>query len=130
MRASYRHYLQWRIEKDCHEAEGTLCSTPEPALPAGDLHFLRSFCALPPSNGRPNKDLRDKAIELLASISIEPNIEALRKPNLSHQLGSVRRELIAGLLQAGYRGRDIANFLRTSDSTVSRIAIEMRYATV
>jgi predicted transcriptional regulator len=40
----------------------------------------------------------------------------------------VRNELIAGLIQAGYRGKSIASYLRVSDATVSTIASKMRLA--
>ncbi len=128
MRRAYREYLAWRIEKDKHDEEGTVCPTREPLMPAGDVHFLRSFCALPATNGRPRKDLRDHAIELLSAIEHQLSIDALRKRNLPRNLSAARKQLIAGLLQARYKGCDIANFLRTADSTVSRVAIQMRYA--
>jgi putative transposase len=128
MRRAYLEYLEWRIEKDKHDEEGTACPTREPLMAAGDAHFLRSFCALPPTNGRPTKDLRDHAIVLLSAIDNQLSIDALRKRNLPRNLTAARKELIAGLLQTRYKGCDIANFFRTADSTVSRVAIAMRYA--
>jgi REP element-mobilizing transposase RayT len=128
LQRAYCEYLEWRIEKDRHDEEGTVCPTREPLMPAGDAHFLRSFCALPPTNGRPSRDLRDYAIKLLSAIDEQLSIDSLRKRNLPRNLSAARRELIAGLLQARYKGCDIANFLRTADSTVSRVAIAMRYA--
>jgi hypothetical protein len=126
--ASYREYMEWRIAKDKHEADRIPYAVGEPRLPAGDVHFLRTFCVLPYDRPALSVDLRDKARELLHRIDERASLEYLRGGNLDRASRSARQELIAALLQAGYAGRRIALFLRVSDSTVSHIAIAARYA--
>jgi putative transposase len=128
--AYYQRYLQWRLEKDAHDRAGTLCYVPEPVLSAGDAHFLRSFCSLPVPSGRPTKDLRDKAIELLPNIDPVVTLDSLRRKSVKRSISVVRSQLIASLLQARYTGRCIADFFRISDSAVSKIASRMRYAQI
>jgi hypothetical protein len=127
LRASYLKYLAWRIEKDQHDAAGKLLMEAEPRMPAGDVHFLQSFCALPAFLSRPSADLRDKAIELLSRGAVDVDIDDLRQPRITHRLTGIRRELIAALLEQRYSGRRIANFFRIADSTVSTIASHLRY---
>lgn len=127
LRANYLRYVQWRIEKDEHDEAGIPFATPEPEMAAGDRHFTDSFCALPPQTRPPLRDLRDKALDLLEQIDDNSCIEDLRRRHLPRSLSEIRDQLIAGLLQAGYRGKSIADFLRLSDSKVSQIAIKMRY---
>ena len=128
LRACYKDYLAWRIDKDKHELAGTVCMTCEPVMTAGDLHFQQSFCSIPEPNGRPTKDLRDKAEEILVKIDSAIDLNSLRRKRVGRRNSSTRRELIAGLLQSRYPGRSISNFFRVSDSAVSRIASQMRYA--
>jgi hypothetical protein len=127
LRACYRRYVAWRLEKDRQDACGMVATSLEPLSAAGDAYFLDHFCAIPPMNGRPSADLRDRAHELLRSISETVTIESLRRSRLSRRCTDIRRQLIASLLQQRYRVCDIASFLRISDSAVSRIAIAMRY---
>ncbi len=128
LRACYVRYLAWRRNKDSHDLAGTVCPAKEPRMIAGNAHFMASFCAIPANIGRPVADLRDKANELMIRISDGISIDALRRPTLPRALCAVRRQLIAALLELRYPGRDIANFLRVSDSSVSRISTWMRYA--
>lgn len=128
LRACYRRYLAWRVEKDRREKAGERIVELEPIAPAGDAYFLQHFCAMPPANRRPTADLRDKAMELLRDIAGSTTVDILRRQRLNRSLTEIRRQLIASLLQHHYRVIDIARFLRISDSAVSRIAIHMRYA--
>jgi hypothetical protein len=130
LRACYARYMKWRRTKDATDKVGGICSEAEPTCAVGDAHFMESFCALPAANGRSSADLRDKAIELLRQIAPHQNVDILRRPRLPASFGAQRRELIAGLLQAGYAGHAIANFLRISDSAVSRIATVLRYSSL
>jgi REP element-mobilizing transposase RayT len=127
LRACYRRYVAWRLEKDAHDSCGARIATLEPLTPAGDAFFLQHFCAIPAMNSRPTADLRDRAMQLLGSISNSMSVDLLRRRRLNRHCTDIRRQLIAGLLQHRYRVVDIANFLRISDSAVSRIAIQMRY---
>jgi REP element-mobilizing transposase RayT len=126
--AAYLACLRWRMEKDAHTAAGIPYDVPEPPTDSGDRHFVTSFCALPALSLRPRTDLRDKAIELLEEMGLDDAVNMLRRRRLNRHLTSVRRQLIAGLLQHGYRVKQIADFLRLSDSAVSLVASQMRYA--
>jgi REP element-mobilizing transposase RayT len=128
LRACYARYMKWRRTKDAFDNVGDLCSEAEPICAAGDAHFIKSFCALPATNGRPSLDLRDKAIELLRQIAPDQKVDVFRVSRLPSTLSARRRELIAALVQARYPGHAIANFLRISDTAVSRIATAMRYS--
>jgi REP element-mobilizing transposase RayT len=127
LRACYRRYVAWRREKDRRDAAGEPTLELEPLMPAGDAFFLENFCAVPPQNGRPKADLRDKAKELLGSINDELPVDELRRPRVNRIRTDMRRQVIAGLLQHRYRVADIANYFRLSDSAVSQIAVAMRY---
>lgn len=128
LRQNYRNYIEWRQEKDRHDAAGTLCGTVEPVAVAGDVHFANSFCALPPASSLPTRDLRDKAKEILLQIDPNCSIEQLRGSIIArHDIGK-RKQLIAALLQAGYKGRQISDFLQISQSSVSKIATLQRYS--
>ena len=125
--AAYKNFVDWRIERDACDVD---TQTPPPAPPTelGDRHFADRFIALPRHWRRPNKDLRDKAKELLFEVDSACEISCLRRRTLPRALTTVRRQVIAGLLQGGYQGSCIANFFRVSDSLVSAIATGLRYA--
>lgn len=123
----YIKYVAWRLEKDRCEREGVDFATPEPSTRAGDAYYYDFFRGI---NRRPaafKKDLRDKAIEILVLIAPHMEIHELRRRHLRRPLLEIRRQLIAALLQAGYRGCAIADYLRISDTAVSVVSTAMRY---
>lgn len=130
LRQNYLRFMDWRIRKDAHKDPDIPFAEPEPATVAGDNFYAENFCALWRQSRPQVRDLRDKALDLLEQIDDGVNINELRRRHLPRRLSEVRDQLIAGLLQAGYRGKRIADFLRISDSKVSQIAIKMRYANV
>ena len=125
--SAYLRYAHWRLEKDRHIEAGTGYAAREPESAHGDRHFAQNFCSLPTLWRKPKADLRDKAIELLEKLAPGTSVETLRRRTLSRPGTAIRNQLIAGLLQAGYRGKQISDFLRISDSTVSAVATAMRY---
>ena len=128
MYAGYVRYLNWRIEKfRCDEADIPY-DVPEPQFPAGDRHFADRFCGVPFLEKRPRADLRDRAMQLLQRIDVNVSLDELRVRNLPRARTAMRRQLVAGLLQYGYRRCDIADFLKISDTLVSAVASAMRYA--
>ena len=126
--ADYQSYVAWRIEKDRCDDVDELCMTAEPKSAGGDAFFAQRFCSLPGTIIRPTRDLRDRAREVLAEIEPAMSLSDLHGARLPRSLRAIRRQLVASLLQAGYRGRSIATFLRVSDSAVSQVASQMRYA--
>lgn len=128
LRDNYVQYLNWRIAKDEQDAAGAVFDAREPFFPAGDKHFATSFCALPSLNRIPQVDLRDKAIALLHDIDKEALIDDLRHRSVRRAVSATRRQLICGLLQYGFRGKQIAEFFRISDTAVSVVASAMRWA--
>lgn len=127
LRAAYLNYVKWRMAKDAHDRAGKIYRKPEPSTDFGDQHFATTFRLIPraPESRRP--DLRDRAMFVLEDIDRECRIEQLRRRTLSRRLSPIRDELIAALLQGGYRNYRIADFFGVSPSKVSRIAIAMRY---
>ncbi len=128
LRAAYARYVAWRSARDEAKSAGAAHNELEPICAAGNAHFMKSFCAIPALNAAPTADLRDKARDLLLGIDGDVAIHELRSSRLTHEKSRIRRELIAALLQHRYPTGKIANFLRVSDSTVSRVATGMRYA--
>ena len=126
-RDNYLRYLRWRMEKDRCVREGIAFDAPEPASREGDRHFMDAFCALPPLSRKPSRDLRDRAIMLLADMDPDCDIATLRRRRLGRYLTSVRRQLVAALLHADYQGTRIANYFGISDTTVSEIRSQLRY---
>jgi hypothetical protein len=56
------------------------------------------------------------------------SIDQLRRRYLPRHMRETRRQVIAALLTARYRGHAIADFFRVSDSLISSIASAMRYS--
>ena len=127
LRDDYLNYVAWRLKKDMHDAAGIPFGTPEPESRAGDKHYMECFCSVPVPPRALLMDLRDKAMGLLLEIDSTTSIERLRVRTLPRRLCAVRKQLIAALLQIGYRCKCIADFFRVSDTLVSAIATEMRY---
>lgn len=126
-RENYLRYMRWRIEKDRCLLAGITFDAPEPTCQAGDRHYMDAFCALPPLSRKPQRDLRDQALVLLSLFDPECDIDTLRGRRLDRYRTSVRRQLVAALLQADYQGSRIANYLCISDTTVSEICSQLRY---
>jgi putative transposase len=127
LRAAYMKHIEWRIAKDSHDRAGTPFDTPEPTADHGDRHFATTFRVIPSTRPAPSQDLRDRAKLILEKIDKDCAIDQLRRRTLPRRLSPVRDQLVAALLQADYQNVRVANFLRISDSKVSRIAIAMRY---
>jgi putative transposase len=126
-RACYIRYSKWRREKDRHEAEDKIYMVPEPAALAGDVYFAESYCTLPQRGLLQLTDLRDKAIEILREIDPSLDINVLRRRYLPRAVAQQRYQLMAALVQREYRGKAIATFFRVSESTVSSVAVRVRY---
>lgn len=67
----------------------------------------------------------ERAIRIAGRIDSTIDIEELRRPYGTRRATAVRNQLIAALLAARYSGLAIANYLRVSQSTVSRIRVAM-----
>jgi REP element-mobilizing transposase RayT len=128
LQAAFADYLEWRLNKDRCDEEGVEFNIPEPSFPAGDKYFARTFCGVGMPNRSHRKDLRDRAVLLLERIERSVRIDDLRIRYIPRHLYPVRGELIAALSQEHYRGCDIADYLRISDTTVSAVVSKMRYA--
>jgi len=127
LRNNYIRYVQWRLAKDDCDVRGEPFCAREPSTIDGDKIFAEKFTGLPLSPRVPLKDLRDKAMELLAEIHGECEMSRLRRRTSKRAVVEVRRQLIAALLQCGYRRGSIADFFNISDTTVSVVATAMRY---
>lgn len=128
--SDYLAYVGWRLQRDAAKVGAIACADVEPIATAGDAYFERHFVASSDRMALPLSDLRDHAKCLLRAIDGTMCLEDLRGSYLSRKKSAIRKQLIAGLLQAGYRVTAISRFLRVSDTTVSKVASEMRYATI
>jgi putative transposase len=127
LHSNYVNYVRWRLSKDWHIAQKIPFGIPEPDTASGDRYFLENFRGGPGPSMVYRKDLRDKAIEILSQIDPHLEIGVLRRRNLPRALVAIRKQLIAALLQRGYRCCDIADFFKISDTRVSAVATAMRY---
>jgi hypothetical protein len=134
LRSDYEAYVQWRVETDRALAneERRMLPTP-PSSVWGDRHWMRYFSA-PFRNGYSAKtversaglssrapDLRDIALAVLAELKPEISIDELRDGTRSRRAAYLRRIMITRMIDAGYRGVQIANYLRIDLSCVSRV---------
>lgn len=127
LRQCYRSYVAWRLDKDRHLAAGLPYVRREPSTISGDVHFAKTYGGMALGHIK-RKDLRDRAVEILFRIEPAAEIDMLRCRWLPRRLVAVRYQLIAALLQGGYKNSRIADFFRISDTTVSMIAVRIRHA--
>ena len=120
----YDRYVRWRIAADA-TLDGDVVP-PEPCAIFGDTYFNDSFTPSGVTPLTPPWDLRDRAVSILRDIEPRWSIEMVRRSYGSRQTIVVRNQLIAALLQNGYRVQQVACFLRVSDSTVSAISARLR----
>ena len=136
MRASYSAFLEWRIYRDALEkaAENEAASPPyrrRPCTVGGDRFWGARFTAqgngatelscdhdAAPSHRRP--DLRDVALGILQHRNAEPaDLDFVRSRYGGRRYVELRREIISQATLHGYRGCEIASFLRISPASVS-----------
>jgi REP element-mobilizing transposase RayT len=98
-----------------------------PACQAGDSHWDQSYQAALHLAARitPRQPVYDVAVRLLEQLDRSCSIDLLRTGVRAPKLVMLRRNLVASLLTAGYRGTQIARLLGTSTSYVSKIAISL-----
>lgn len=117
------------FQQYCSLKEGTPASTLFES--AGDQHRMRyePFSFSPRSRDVLLPDVRDAVLLWLKSMAIDCDVELLRSRYRSPRYVAVRTQLIATLLQRGYKGADIAGYLRVSIATVSKVRCAMRWST-
>lgn len=76
---------------------------------------------------KPAMDIRDAALRFVKVIDAGADIDVVRSRYGGPQIVSVRIQLIATLLQRGYSGTSIADYLRIAPATVSRVRSRMRW---
>lgn len=72
-------------------------------------------------------DLRDAALAIIRTIEPDCDIDLVRSSFRGHRIFDIRTQLIATLLQRGYKGKCIADYLHLSESSVSRIRTAIRW---
>lgn len=77
---------------------------------------------------RPLMDVRDAALRLLKVIDADADLDVVRSRYGNSRIVAVRVQVIASLLQRNYNGTAIADYLRISPATVSRVRSQMRWA--
>lgn len=127
----YHAYVRWRLQRDAAKVGiAPVFNEIEPVASGGDAYFHKHFGLLggPIDSGLP--DLRDQAKRVLAAIDDQVCLADLRQSYLGRAHAAVRKQLIAALLQAGYRVVAISRFLCVSETTVSKVGSEIRYASL
>jgi putative transposase len=111
------------------------CSTKEGEAPptlftsSGDHRSMRyePLTFVPQSREISLPDVRDAVLLWLKSMAVDCDIELLRSRYRVPRYVQVRSQLIATLIQRGYKDGDIAGYFRISISTVSKIRCAMRW---
>lgn len=75
-------------------------------------------------------DVRDVALRVLRTIDDQVPVELVRSRYGGTRIASIRTQLIAALLQRGYRGVDIARYLGISEATVSKVKSAIRWGSI
>ena len=99
-----------------------------PGVTEGDVFWLRNFGSTRAGAERPREDLRDIALRTIAESAPDVTLELIRLGAYNRLLISIRDTIAVRALRAGHRSIDIANFLNTSDSTVSRVRTRLAQA--
>lgn len=126
MRRDYLAFTEW-----WHGAQ--LAGSPyavRPQAQGGDDFFARRYASGSVAGPLKRVDLRDRALRILAIIAADCEMDFVQGRHISRRASRVRRELIAALLTAGYRGSAIASYLRVSPSAVSRVSADLRWQNV
>jgi REP element-mobilizing transposase RayT len=142
MRGEYVGYVRWRMETDIALANAAPSMLPPaPDTMFGDRHWACHFSApfrdacrskhLEMSAGLSPRapDIRDIALEMLAELAPDLDADQLRSPSRGRRIAAIRRVIISRMIDAGYRGIQIANYLRLDLSCVSRVLAARRLTT-
>ncbi|MEX2283593.1 MAG: hypothetical protein WEE89_14000 [Gemmatimonadota bacterium] len=103
-------------------------SDPRPYAPgvtAGDEYWLENFGVKRLAKRSYRPDLRDVVIIALAELAPTISLDALRVGLRTRPLIALRQAIIERALRAGHRPIDVARYLNTSDSTVSRVNVAL-----
>jgi REP element-mobilizing transposase RayT len=99
-----------------------------PGVTDGDVFWMQHFGSMHAGVERPRADLRDIALRTLADSAPDITLDLVRTRAYSRPLIAVRDAIVVRALRAGHRSIDIASFLNTSDSTVSRVRTRLAQA--
>jgi REP element-mobilizing transposase RayT len=129
LRRAYRRYVGWRLRCD-RQAEadlaGCIAEPPPPAPPVrcGDLCWTRSFSPRTQegaAGGAARADLGEIARRTLANHDPCIALSLVRSTCKGRSVVRARRDMARRMSDAGYRGCEIARYLRVSDPCVSRM---------
>jgi REP element-mobilizing transposase RayT len=121
-RTIYQDYLDFYAWYDASKRLGPGEPRPHsPGVTDGDVYWMQNFGTTRVTADRPRTDLRDIVDRALAESKPEVTLERLRQGAYSRRLVAIRNAIIARARHAGHRSADIAHYLNTSDSTVSRV---------
>ncbi len=95
---------------------------------ATGLFFADRFCVqLDGTAPIQSVDLRDRAQSILRLIERDCDLDMLRGSYIGRRASRIRRQLIAALLTADYRGAAIANLFKVSTAAVSQVSAQIRW---
>jgi REP element-mobilizing transposase RayT len=126
----YMEYIRSQLSVDAYlRGEFGACDVcPFPSCQAGNAHWDQSYQAALELAKRitPRQPVYDVAVRLLERLDASCTLDLLRSGLRAPKLMLLRRNLVASLLTAGYRGTQIARLLGVSTSYVSKIAVSLR----
>lgn len=132
---AYQAFVRWRVDFDDYLSdENSWRPAPRPPLSiGGDLHWHREYgsastlrltgASQPPAR---IADLRDHLSSLLDEIAPDLPLSQLCSGGRGRPLVSVRNQIIARAISAGYTTTKLATFLNISPSAVSGMRARMR----
>jgi REP element-mobilizing transposase RayT len=127
LRNCYMRHIEWWCAKSEAESRGAECDLGQPPAAEGDELFDQTYARGSAHVQSLTVDLRNRAHRILQAIAPGFDIELVRRPYGNRISVKVRRQLIAALLTSGYRGTAIADYLRVSEATISRVSSELRW---
>lgn len=127
---AYIAYWKFRYKRAQPNDNILLCEPDDPerpVAPLGDQHWAVNYIGAHQEKQSTRKhDICERAAVILNSLDPECSLDVMRLAGRSAAITGLRRKLVAALLTAGDRNRDIARCLYVSPALVSAVAANLR----
>jgi REP element-mobilizing transposase RayT len=119
----YADYYAWYDA--CRELGPDDPRPHSPGVTAGDEFWVANFAVKCLPDSRPQSDLGDVVRRTLTAIAPDITLDQIRSGVRTKSVVAARSAAIAQALRAGHRPISVAQFLNTSDTTVSRVRVAL-----